>query len=49
MFLRLLDVVRGIDERKVEELRTHRKYEQLEMLILNFADGARRTSATRFA
>ena len=35
MFLRLLDVVRGIDERKVEELRTHRKYEQLEMLILN--------------
>ena len=31
----LLDIVRGIDERKVEELRTHRKYEQLEMLILN--------------
>jgi xylose isomerase len=35
MFLRLLDVVRGIDERQVEELRTHRKYEQLELMILN--------------
>jgi xylose isomerase len=35
MFLRLLEIVRGIDERQVEELRTHRKYEQLELLILN--------------
>ncbi len=35
MFLRLLDVVRGVDERKVEALRSERKYEQLEMLILN--------------
>ena len=35
MFLRLLDVVRGVDEKKVEELRSHRQYEQLEMLILN--------------
>jgi len=35
MFLRLLDVVRGVDERKVEEFRAHRQYEQLELLILN--------------
>ena len=35
MFLRLLDVVRGVDEKKVEEFRSHRQYEQLEMLILN--------------
>jgi xylose isomerase len=35
MFLRLLDVVRGIDERKVEEFRSRRQYEQLEMLILS--------------
>jgi xylose isomerase len=35
MFLRLLDVVRGVDERKVEEFRSRRQYEQLEMLILN--------------
>ncbi len=35
VFLRLLDVVRGVDESKVEELRAHRQYEQLEMLILN--------------
>jgi xylose isomerase len=41
MFLRLLDVVRGVDERRVEELRTHRKYEQLEMLILNALLGRR--------
>ena len=34
MFLRLLDVVRGIDEAQVEELRQARQYEQLEMLIL---------------
>src|SRR5271157_1446166 len=35
MFLRLLDVVRGLEMRKVEELRAKRQYEQLEMLILN--------------
>ena len=34
MFLRLLDIVRGVDEAKVEELRQARQYEQLEMLIL---------------
>jgi xylose isomerase len=34
MFLRLLEVVRGIDMARVEELRAHRQYEQLEMLIL---------------
>jgi xylose isomerase len=35
MFLRLIDVVRGIDMARVEELRANRLYEQLEMLILN--------------
>jgi xylose isomerase len=35
MFLRFLDVVRGLEIRKVEELRTKGQYEQLEMLILN--------------
>ncbi|MFO0908437.1 MAG: TIM barrel protein [Isosphaeraceae bacterium] len=35
MFLRLLDIVRGIDEKRVEELRQSRQYELLEMLILN--------------
>jgi xylose isomerase len=35
MFLRLLDVVRGIHERRVEEFRARRQYEQLEMMILN--------------
>jgi xylose isomerase len=35
MFLRLLDIVRGIDRKKVEEFRDHRQYEQLEMFILN--------------
>lgn len=39
MFLRLLDIVRGIDEAKVEELRQNRQYEQLEMLILNALTG----------
>jgi xylose isomerase len=39
MFLRLLDIVRGIDEKQVEELRNHRRYEQLEMLILNALTG----------
>jgi xylose isomerase len=35
MFLRLLDVVRGVDQKKVDEFRAHRQYEQLEMMILN--------------
>jgi xylose isomerase len=35
MFLRLLDVVRGVDMARVLELRANRQYEQLEMLILN--------------
>jgi xylose isomerase len=39
MFLRLLDIVRGVDERRVEELRARRQYEQLEMLILNALTG----------
>ena len=34
MFLRLLDVVRGLDRRRVEEFRARRQYEQLEMMIL---------------
>jgi len=39
MFLRLLDVVRGIDMARVDELRANRQYEQLEMLILNALTG----------
>jgi xylose isomerase len=39
MFLRLLEIVRGIDETKVEELRRNRQYEQLEMMILNALTG----------
>jgi xylose isomerase len=35
IFLRLLDIVRSVDAAKVEHLRAHRQYEQLEMLILN--------------
>jgi xylose isomerase len=35
VFLRLLDVVRGIDAERVEEFRRNWQYEQLEMLILN--------------
>jgi xylose isomerase len=34
-----LDIVRGVDEKKVEELRQARQYEQLEMLILNALTG----------
>jgi xylose isomerase len=41
MFLRLLDIVRGIDKARVEELRQARQYEQLEMLILNALTGRR--------
>lgn len=39
LFLRLLDVVRAVDEKKVEELRAAKKYEQLEMLILDMLMG----------
>ena len=39
MFKRLLDIVRGIDEKKVEALRAARQYEQLEMLVLNALTG----------
>jgi xylose isomerase len=34
MFLRLLDVVRGVDVAKVESCRSERDYEGLEMYIL---------------
>ena len=34
MFLRLLEIVRGVDESAVEALRGERRYEDLEMLIL---------------
>lgn len=39
MFLRLLDIVRELDLKRVEELRQARQYEQLEMLILNALTG----------
>jgi xylose isomerase len=41
MFHRLLDIVRGVDEAKVEEYRRNRQYEQLEMFILNALTGQR--------
>ncbi len=41
MFLRLLEIVRSVDEEAVETLRTDRKYEELEMLILRQLTGAR--------
>jgi xylose isomerase len=41
VFLRLLEIVRGIDEAKVEEFRKNRQYEQLEMFILNALTGRR--------
>ena len=34
MFLRLLDVVRNVDTNKVEEYRSERDYEALELYIL---------------
>ena len=34
MFLRLLDVVRNVDANKVEEYRSERDYEALELYIL---------------
>jgi xylose isomerase len=39
MFLRLLDIVRSVDEAEVNRLREARKYEELEMLILNALTG----------
>jgi xylose isomerase len=39
MFLRLVDIVRGVDHARVEELRRSRQYEQLEMLVLNALTG----------
>jgi len=39
MFLRLLEIVRGIDRAKVEQFRQDRQYEQLEMLVLNALTG----------
>lgn len=39
MFQRLLDVVRSVDEARVEEFRSKRQYEQLEMMILNMLMG----------
>ena len=39
MFLRLLDIVRGLDHAKIESFRAARQYEQLEMLILNALTG----------
>ena len=35
MFFRLLDIVRAVDTAKVENFRSKRQYEQLEMMILN--------------
>lgn len=39
MFLRLLDIARGLDAGRVEELRAARQYEQLEMMIMNALTG----------
>jgi len=39
MFLRLVEIVRELDLKRVEELRLARQYEQLEMLILNALTG----------
>jgi xylose isomerase len=39
MFLRMLDIVRSVDEARVEALRQKRQYEQLEMFILNALTG----------
>ena len=35
MFLRLLEIVRGVNETRLEELRQARQHEQLEMFILD--------------
>jgi xylose isomerase len=39
MFLRLVEIVREIDDARIEELRQARQYEQLEMLILSALTG----------
>jgi xylose isomerase len=39
IFLRLLDVVRGVDKARVEEYRSRQQYEQLEMYILKMLMG----------
>ena len=39
MFLRLVDIVRGVDQKVVEELRAERRYEELEMMILRALTG----------
>jgi len=39
MFLRLLDIVRAVDEERVETLRQTRQYEELEMMILDALTG----------
>ena len=41
VFLRLLDIVRGIDEAKLEAFRQARQYEQIEMMILEALIGRR--------
>jgi xylose isomerase len=39
MFLRLLEIVRSVDDARVEDLRQKRQYEQLEMLVLDALTG----------
>jgi xylose isomerase len=39
LFLRLLDIVRGVDAQKVEAYRAERDYEGLEMYILDQLTG----------
>ncbi len=39
LFLRLLELVRSLDEKKVEELVSQRDYEELDMLIINHLMG----------
>lgn len=39
IFLRLLEIVREVDEARLESLRENRQYEQIEMMILNALTG----------
>jgi xylose isomerase len=39
LFERLVEIVRGVDRKKVEDFRANRQYEQLEMLVLNALTG----------
>ncbi len=39
MFLRLVEIVRGLDFSKIDQFRAEAKYEQLEMLVLNALTG----------